>query len=98
MSERPHKWRDVAWKGAIVDGARDAIEYFMPDLASGMDVSKDITGITGMELPMQGSESDKGMLVSDIFLKCSRDRWRLERCLCRGTTTRKRQGLCLAGV
>jgi hypothetical protein len=68
MSERPHKWRDVAWKGAIVDGARDAIEYFMPDLASDMDTSRDIAGITGMELPVQGSDSDKGMLVTDIFL------------------------------
>jgi predicted transposase YdaD len=68
MSKRPHKWRDVAWKWAIVDGAREAIDYFMPDLASYMDTSKDITGITGMELPMQASDSDKGMRVSDIFL------------------------------
>jgi hypothetical protein len=36
-NERPHKWRDAAWKWAIVDGARDAIEYLMPDLASDMD-------------------------------------------------------------
>jgi predicted transposase YdaD len=68
MSERPHKWHDVAWKGAIIDGSRDAIEYFMPDLAFDMDTSRDITGITGMELPVQGSDSDKGMLVTDIFL------------------------------
>jgi hypothetical protein len=68
MSERPHKWRDVAWKWAIVDGARDAIGYLMPDLASDMDLSKEITAITGMELPMRGSDSDKGMMVSDIFL------------------------------
>jgi hypothetical protein len=68
MSERPHKWRDVAWKWAIVDGARDAIGYFMPDLASDMDLSKEITAITGMELPKRSSDSDKGMLVSDIFL------------------------------
>jgi hypothetical protein len=68
MSERPYKWRDAAWKGAIIEGARDAIEYFMPDLASDMDLSKEITGITGMELPVQGSSSDKGLLISDIFL------------------------------
>ncbi|GHV56675.1 hypothetical protein FACS1894216_20780 [Synergistales bacterium] len=68
MSKRPHKWRDVAWKQALVDGARDAVGYFMPDLASDMDVSREVTGITGMELPRAGSDSDKGMLVSDVFL------------------------------
>jgi hypothetical protein len=68
MSERPHKWRDVAWKRAIADGAKDAIGYFMPDLASCIDPSRDVTGITGMELPMKDSDSDKGMLVSDVFL------------------------------
>jgi hypothetical protein len=68
MSGRPHKWRDAAWKRAIADGAKDAIGYFMPDLAADMDVSKKITGIAGMELPMKDSDSDKDMLVSDIFL------------------------------
>jgi hypothetical protein len=68
MTVRPHKWRDIAWKWAIVDGAKDAIEYFMPDLASDMDMSREVTGITGMELPMKNSDSDKGMLVSDVFL------------------------------
>jgi hypothetical protein len=68
MTGRPHKWRDVAWKRAIADGARDAIAYFMPDLASGMDTSREVTCITGMELPMKDSGSDKGMLVSDVFL------------------------------
>jgi hypothetical protein len=68
MTGRPHKWRDVAWKRAIADGARDAIAYFMPDLASDMDISREVTGITGMELPIKDSDSDKGMLVSDVFL------------------------------
>ncbi|MDR1731728.1 MAG: hypothetical protein LBR61_06490, partial [Synergistaceae bacterium] len=68
MSERPHKWRDTAWKRAIVDGAKDAVGYFMPDLAADMDASRDITGISGMELPKKDSDSDKDMLVSDIFL------------------------------
>jgi hypothetical protein len=68
MTGNPHKWRDVAWKWAIVDGARDAIEYFMPDLASDMDTSREVTGIRGMELPVKGSDSDKDMLVSDVFL------------------------------
>jgi predicted transposase YdaD len=40
----------------------------MPDLAADMDTSREITAITGMELPMRSSDSDKGMLVSDIFL------------------------------
>ena len=68
MTASPHKWRDVAWKRAIADGARDAIAYFMPDLASDMDMSREVTGITGMELPMKDSDSDKDMRVSDVFL------------------------------
>jgi hypothetical protein len=68
MTENPHKWRDVAWKKAIIDGARDAIAYFMPDLASDMDASREVIGITGMELPIKGAGSDKGMKVSDVFL------------------------------
>jgi hypothetical protein len=66
--KRPHKWRDTAWKRAIVDGAGDAIEYFMPDLAAEMDTSKEVTGITDLELPLEGSESDKHSRFSDIFL------------------------------
>ena len=68
MTARPHKWRDVAWKRAIADGARDAMAYFMPDLAADMDASREITGITGMELPVRGSDTDKDMRVSDVFL------------------------------
>jgi hypothetical protein len=40
----------------------------MPDLASDMDASREVTGIAGMELPVKGSDTDKGMLVSDVFL------------------------------
>ncbi|MDR1516398.1 MAG: hypothetical protein LBS45_11960 [Synergistaceae bacterium] len=68
MTGKPHKWRDIAWKLAIADGAKDAIAYFMPDLASDMDASREVTAISGMELPVKGSNSDKGMLVSDVFL------------------------------
>jgi hypothetical protein len=68
MNEIPHKWRDVAWKEALVDGAKEAIGYFMPDLARDMDTSREVTVITGMELRMAGSDSDKGMLISDVFL------------------------------
>jgi predicted transposase YdaD len=68
MSERPHKWRDRIWKKALADGALSAIDYFMPNLAADMDSSKEITAIPGIELPVIGSETDKGMRVSDIFL------------------------------
>jgi hypothetical protein len=68
MTKRPHKWRDVAWKRAIADGAKDAVAYFMPDLAADMDTSREVTGITGVELPVKDSDSDKGMLISDVFL------------------------------
>ncbi|MDR1979082.1 MAG: hypothetical protein LBQ42_10160, partial [Synergistaceae bacterium] len=68
MSEAPHKWRDMAWKKALGDGARSAIEYFMPDLAADMDPLRDVAAISGMELPVIDSDTDKGMRVSDVFL------------------------------
>jgi hypothetical protein len=68
MTAKPHKWRDCAWKRAIADGARDAIAYFMPDLDSDRDTSREVSAISGMELPVKDSDSDKGMLVSDVFL------------------------------
>ncbi|MDR1515123.1 MAG: hypothetical protein LBS45_05460 [Synergistaceae bacterium] len=64
----PHKWRDFAWKRAIADGAKDAIAYFMPDLADDMDASREVTAISGMELPVKDSDSDKDMRLSDVFL------------------------------
>jgi hypothetical protein len=64
----PHKWRDFAWKRAIADGAKDAIAYFMPDLFADMDASREVTAISGMELPVKDSDSDKDMRVSDVFL------------------------------
>jgi hypothetical protein len=67
MSDNPHKWRDRAWKEVLCDGARSAIEYFMPDLAADMDPSKELNSIPGMELFSQGSNSDKGMRVLDLF-------------------------------
>jgi hypothetical protein len=68
LSPRPHKWRDVAWKLAIVDGARDAVKYFMPDLAADMNLSKEVTGITDLALPLKGSDSDKNTRFTDVFL------------------------------
>jgi hypothetical protein len=68
MTVNPHKWRDVAWKKAIIDGAQDAIAYFMPDLASNMDASREVIGIIGMELPVKDSDSDKDMRISDVLL------------------------------
>jgi hypothetical protein len=46
----------------------DAIAYFMPDLDSDRDTSREVSAISGMELPVKDSDSDKGMLVSDVFL------------------------------
>ena len=63
-----HKWRDVAWKEALGGGARNAIEYFMPDLAADMDPSRDVTTIIGQELHPAGADSDKGMRSADVFL------------------------------
>jgi hypothetical protein len=40
----------------------------MPDLAADMDTSREITGLTGMELPVRDSDTDKDMRVSDVFL------------------------------
>jgi predicted transposase YdaD len=68
MNKESCKWRDLAWKKALSDGARDAIAYFMPDLAADMDASGDVTAISGMELPVIGSDTEKGMRLLDVFL------------------------------
>jgi hypothetical protein len=57
----------MAWKEVLCDGAQSAMEYFMPDLASDMDPTRELTGIPGMELYPEGSDSDKGMRISDVF-------------------------------
>jgi hypothetical protein len=67
MSEKPHNWRDVAWKEVLIDGAQSAIEYLMPDLAADMDPARELTGISGLELRPEGSDSDKDMRISDVF-------------------------------
>jgi hypothetical protein len=65
--KRPHKWQDAAWKDALVNGARDAIEYFIPNLAADIDHSREITGMRGMELPAPGSGTDAGMRILDVL-------------------------------
>jgi predicted transposase YdaD len=63
------KWRDTAWKEIISDCPRSAIEYLMPDLAADMKPVRKLDGISGRELFSKGSDSDKHMLVNDIFFK-----------------------------
>ena len=67
MSYTPHMWRDMAWKEVLSDGAQSAIEYLMPDLAADMDPTRELTGIPGVELYPEGSDSDKGGRVLDVF-------------------------------
>ena len=67
MSGRPHKWRDVAWKEVLCDGAQSAIEYLMPDLAADMDPEREMAGIPGMELFADRADSDKDMRELDVF-------------------------------
>ncbi|MDR1732180.1 MAG: Rpn family recombination-promoting nuclease/putative transposase, partial [Synergistaceae bacterium] len=69
MSEnkKPHKWRDTAWKKALTNGGRSAIEYFMPDLAADMDLTRELTGTTGVELQKSDADSDNDMRVLDVL-------------------------------
>jgi predicted transposase YdaD len=67
MSSKPHMWRDLAWKEVLSDGAKSAIEYLLPDLAADMDPTKELTGIPGMELFSDASDSDKYMRVLDVY-------------------------------
>ena len=67
VTENPRMWRDRAWKEVLCDGAQSAIEYFMPDLASDMDTTKEMTGIPGVELHSGGLDSDEHMRVTDVF-------------------------------
>ena len=65
------KWRDSAWKEVISDCPRSAIEFLMPDLAADMadDMKpvRKLDGISGRELHSKGTDSDRGMLVNDLF-------------------------------
>ena len=56
MNNNPHKWRDMAWKEVLCDGAQSAIEYLMPDLAADMDPAREMAGIPGMDGRDGGSE------------------------------------------
>ena len=67
VTENLHMWRDRAWKEVLCDGAQSAIEYFMPDLASDMDTTKEIKGIPGVELHSDGSDSNEHMRITDVF-------------------------------
>jgi len=67
MSYKPHNWRDMAWKEVLTDGAQSAIEYLIPDLAADMDPAREMTGIPGMEIFSEGSDSDKYMRSTDVF-------------------------------
>jgi hypothetical protein len=53
---------------AIIEGASDALTYFMPDLAYCLDESREIKKFSGVELLEKNSNTDKNMLVSDVFL------------------------------
>ncbi|MDR2366669.1 MAG: hypothetical protein LBF58_00945 [Deltaproteobacteria bacterium] len=66
--KKPHLWRDVAWKDALIGGGRDALAYLMPDLFSDMDTSKENFTVSGWELPVEGSDTDKGMKKTDIIM------------------------------
>jgi hypothetical protein len=46
-------WIDAAWKKVLSDGADDAIDFFLPELAKDRDRSKEID-LAGAELPGQG--------------------------------------------
>jgi hypothetical protein len=63
------KWRDRAWKEVLTDGARGALEYFMPDLAADMDTKKKLTGISGLELYSAGTSSEKEMRNLDVLFE-----------------------------
>jgi hypothetical protein len=67
LTEKKHKWRDVAWKKVLVDGVQDALIYFMPDLASDMDPTREIISIIDKEHLVKDSDTDKGMRISDLF-------------------------------
>jgi hypothetical protein len=64
MSE---KWIDRAWKDFITENVDDAILFFKPDLAADRDYGRKPLLVPG-ELPAIGTDSDKGMRISDVGL------------------------------
>jgi hypothetical protein len=58
-------WIDRAWKDCITENVDDAILFFKPDLAADRDYSRKPMLVPN-ELPAIGSDSDKGMRISDI--------------------------------
>jgi hypothetical protein len=64
MSE---KWIDRAWSDFITENVDDAILFFKPDLAADRDYDRKPLLVPN-EFPAIGTDSDKGMRVSDVGL------------------------------
>ncbi|MDR0653359.1 MAG: hypothetical protein LBG12_08640 [Synergistaceae bacterium] len=58
-------WIDAAWKKVLSDGADDAIDFFLPELAKDRDRSKEVE-LAGGELPAIGSDSDRRARIADV--------------------------------
>jgi hypothetical protein len=62
MSEH---WIDRAWKDCITENVDDAVLFFKPDMAADRDYSGKPLLVPN-EFPAIGSDSDKGMRISDV--------------------------------
>jgi len=58
-------WIDAAWKKVLSDGADDAIDFFLPELAKDRDKSKEVE-LAGGELPAIDSDSDRRARIADV--------------------------------
>ena len=58
-------WIDAAWKKVLSDGADDAIDFFLPELAKDRDRSKEVE-MAGGELQGIGSDSDRRARIADV--------------------------------
>jgi hypothetical protein len=67
MTIIPDNWREVAWKTAIIDGAPEALAYFIPCLPPDMDTSQDIIPMTTGNVLIERVGGKKG-LDSVVFL------------------------------
>jgi hypothetical protein len=58
-------WIDSAWKKVLSDGAEDAIDFFLPELAKDRDRSTEV-GLAGGELHAIDSDSDRRARIADV--------------------------------
>jgi hypothetical protein len=68
MTTSTHNWRDRLYKWLLIFAPEEFLAFFMTDLFNDYDTSEKIIAINGLELPIEGAGTDKGMRISDVLM------------------------------